>query len=63
MKFWKTDEKDKPEQYRIKVVETAPQSIVSVQDPNGAPDQHAGEREDPRAAERPAEVARPAADA
>ena len=36
--FWKTDEKDKPEQYRIKVVETAPHSIVTVQDPNGAPD-------------------------
>jgi len=36
--FWKTDEKDKPEQYRIKVIETAPQSTVSVQDPNGAPD-------------------------
>jgi outer membrane protein assembly factor BamC len=38
MSFWKTDEKDKPEQYRIKVIETAPQSTVSVQDPNGAPD-------------------------
>jgi outer membrane protein assembly factor BamC len=38
LNFWKTDEKDKPEQYRIKVVETAPQSTVSVQDPNGAPD-------------------------
>jgi outer membrane protein assembly factor BamC len=36
--FWKTDEKDKPEQYRIKVVEAAPASVVSVQDPNGAPD-------------------------
>ncbi len=36
--FWKDDEKDKPEQYRIKVVETAPQSIVSVQDPKGEPD-------------------------
>jgi outer membrane protein assembly factor BamC len=36
--FWKTDEKDKPEQYRIKVAETAPNSVVSVQDPNGAPD-------------------------
>jgi outer membrane protein assembly factor BamC len=37
--FWKTDdEKNKPEQYRIKVVETAPQSTVSVQDPNGTPD-------------------------
>jgi outer membrane protein assembly factor BamC len=38
LNFWKTDEKDKPEQYRIKVVETAPQSTVSVQDPNGTPD-------------------------
>jgi outer membrane protein assembly factor BamC len=36
--FWKTDEKDKPEQYRIKVAEAAPTSVVSVQDPNGAPD-------------------------
>ena len=36
--FWKTDEKDKPEQYRIHVVETAPQSTVSVQDPAGNPD-------------------------
>ena len=38
LSFWKTDEKDKPEQYRIQVVETAPQSTVSVQDPTGAPD-------------------------
>jgi outer membrane protein assembly factor BamC len=36
--FWKKDEKDKPEQYRIKVVEIAPTSIVSVQDPQGQPD-------------------------
>ena len=37
--FWKKDdEKDKPEQYRIKIVETAPQSTVSVQDPSGNPD-------------------------
>jgi outer membrane protein assembly factor BamC len=37
--FWrKDDDKDKPEQYRIKVVETAPQSTVSVQDPKGQPD-------------------------
>ena len=37
--FWKKDDdKDKPEQYRIKVVETAPQSTVSVQDPSGNPD-------------------------
>jgi outer membrane protein assembly factor BamC len=38
MTFFKPDEKDRPEQYRIKVVEEAPTSIVSVQDPNGAPD-------------------------
>jgi outer membrane protein assembly factor BamC len=38
LNFWKPDEKDKPEQYRIAVIETAPQSTVSVQDPNGAPD-------------------------
>ena len=36
--FWKTDDKDKPEQYRIKISETAPQSTVSVQDPSGNPD-------------------------
>jgi outer membrane protein assembly factor BamC len=43
--FWKTDDKDKPEQYRIKIVETAPQSTVSVQDPAGNPDRtQAGER-------------------
>ena len=36
--FWKTDDKDKPEQYRIKIVETSPQSTVSVQDPSGNPD-------------------------
>ncbi len=38
MTFWNKDDKDKPEQYRIKVVEEAPASVVSVQDPNGAPD-------------------------
>lgn len=36
--FWKKDDKDKPEQYRIKVVEAAPASVVSVQDPKGEPD-------------------------
>ena len=36
--FWKTDDKEKPEQYRIKIVETSPQSTVSVQDPSGNPD-------------------------
>ena len=38
MTFWDKGDKDKPEQYRIKVVEEAPASVVSVQDPNGAPD-------------------------
>jgi uncharacterized lipoprotein len=43
--LWKSDDKDKPEQYRIKIVETAPQSTVSVQDPAGNPDRtQAGER-------------------
>ncbi|MEO9136564.1 MAG: outer membrane protein assembly factor BamC [Casimicrobiaceae bacterium] len=37
--FWKKDDdKDKPEQYRIKIVETALQSTVSVEDPKGDPD-------------------------
>src|SRR5205823_10305042 len=36
--FWKADDKDKPEQYRIKVVEVAPASVVIVQDPKGEPD-------------------------
>jgi len=37
--FWKSDdEKNKPEQYRIKIIETSPQSTVSVQDPTGNPD-------------------------
>ncbi len=36
--FWKKDEADKPEQYRIAVVEAAPASLVTVQDPKGAPD-------------------------
>jgi outer membrane protein assembly factor BamC len=32
------DEKDKPEQYRIKVAEAAPNSVVSVQDTTGQPE-------------------------
>jgi outer membrane protein assembly factor BamC len=39
--FWKKDEPDKPEQYRILVAEAAPRSLVSVQDPNGGPDRTA----------------------
>jgi len=43
--FWKQDEKDRPEQYRIKVIETAPNSVVTVQDPKGDQDRTAnGER-------------------
>ena len=38
LQFWKKDEPDKPEQYRIAVVESAPTSLVTVQDPKGAPD-------------------------
>lgn len=38
LQFWKTDEKDKPEQYRIKVAEQTPQSVVSVQDTAGNPE-------------------------
>ena len=36
--FWRKDEAEKPEQYRIAVVEAAPQSTVTVQDPKGTPD-------------------------
>jgi outer membrane protein assembly factor BamC len=36
--FWKTDDKDLPENYRVRVAESAPQSLVSVQDANGTPD-------------------------
>jgi len=36
--FWKQDEKERPEQYRIKVIEAAPTSVVTVQDPKGEPD-------------------------
>ncbi len=35
--FWK-DKSEKPEQYRITVAQSDPRSIVTVQDPNGAPD-------------------------
>ena len=42
--FWKTDEKDKPEQYRIKVVETAPQSTRQRAGSDRRAGPHAGER-------------------
>ncbi len=41
LKFWKSDEKDKPEQYQIVVAESALTSVVSVQDPGGVPDRTA----------------------
>ena len=50
--------KDKPEQYRIKVVEAAPASVVSVQDPNGAPGQDAKQRKILALAQGPAQVMR-----
>jgi outer membrane protein assembly factor BamC len=36
--FWKTDDKDKPENYRVLVADASPKSLVSVQDANGAQD-------------------------
>ena len=36
--FWKTDDKDRPEQYRIKVSEEPPRSVVTVQDTKGVTD-------------------------
>jgi len=38
LQFWKSDDKDKPEQYQIVVAESAQNSVVSVQDPGGIPD-------------------------
>jgi len=40
LKFWKTEE-NKPEQYRVVVSKSDPQSVVTVQDPAGAPDRSA----------------------
>ena len=36
--FWRKDESEKPEQYRIAVVEASPSRVVTVQDTKGAPD-------------------------
>ena len=38
--FWKSKD-EKPEQYRITVAEADPRSVVTVQDPGGAPDKSA----------------------
>jgi len=43
--FWKENAPDKPEQYRIAVAQADPRSLVTVEDPNGAPDKStAGEK-------------------
>jgi outer membrane protein assembly factor BamC len=41
LKFWKTDEKNKPEQYRVVVTQADPASVVTVQDPAGVADRTA----------------------
>jgi len=41
LQFWKSDEKDKPEQYQIVVAEAQQNSVVVVQDPGGVPDRTA----------------------
>jgi outer membrane protein assembly factor BamC len=38
LQFWKSDEKDKPEQYRVVVTQADPTSVVTVQDPQGVED-------------------------
>jgi len=38
LQFWKSNEKGKPEQYRVVVTQLDPNSIVTVQDPSGAAD-------------------------
>ena len=41
LKFWKSSEKDRPEQYRVVVTQADPNSVVTVQDPAGAADRSA----------------------
>jgi outer membrane protein assembly factor BamC len=41
LQFWKGDSPDKPEQYRVVVTQADPSSLVTVQDPAGAPDRSA----------------------
>jgi outer membrane protein assembly factor BamC len=36
--FWKDNAAEKPEQYRIAVAQAEPRALVTVEDPNGAPD-------------------------
>ena len=39
--FWKSDDKDKPEQYRVVVTQADPASVVTVEDPQGTVDRTA----------------------
>jgi outer membrane protein assembly factor BamC len=39
--FWKKDDKEKPEQYRVVVTQADPASVVTVEDPQGAVDRSA----------------------
>jgi outer membrane protein assembly factor BamC len=39
--FWKDNAPEKPEQYRIAVAQADPRSLVTVEDPNGAPEKSA----------------------
>ena len=41
LKFWKSEDKDKPEQYRVVVTQADPASVVTVQDPAGVADRTA----------------------
>jgi outer membrane protein assembly factor BamC len=41
LQFWKTDDKEKPEQYRVLVTQADPSSFVTVQDPAGVADRSA----------------------
>ena len=54
--FWK-DDVEKPEQYRITVAQADPRSLVTVQDPNGAPDKSANGEKILASAQRSAQVA------
>ena len=41
LQFWKSNEKGKPEQYRVVVTQVDPNSVVTVEDPSGAADRSA----------------------
>ena len=41
LQFWKSNQKGKPEQYRVVVTQVDPNSVVTVEDPSGATDRSA----------------------